>query len=103
MHWSSADGDPPIRITPSHLRVENTPIAVRGSCNVCGSPLFMKYHCRPDATSVVMGIMDDATVVGSMPAPKEHIFWGEKAAWFKIGGNDGLAKHEACLQKHPES
>ena len=55
----------------------------------------MKYHCRPDGTSVVMGIVDDASVVGDMPHAKEHIFLKEKAEWWRVPDDDGLARHEA--------
>lgn len=97
VHWSSPDPcvDPPIKQTPSRIFVEGTPIAIRGSCGNCGSPLFMKYHCRPDGTSIVMGIVDDHSVVGLMPKPKEHIFLREKAAWWRMPEDDGLARHDA--------
>lgn len=54
----------------------------------------MKYHCRPDGISVVMGIVDDSTVVGSIVKPKEHIFLGERAKWWNLADDDGLARHE---------
>ncbi|KAI3335884.1 Mss4-like protein [Ustulina deusta] len=56
-------------------------VAVRGWCPRCGTPLFMKYHCRPDGTSITMGLVDNKHVIGSLPAIKEHIFLGDKAAW----------------------
>lgn len=87
--------DAPIKQTPSRICVQGVPIAIRGSCGSCGTPLFMRYHCRPDGTSVVMGIVDDASVVGDMPHAKEHIFLQEKAAWWNVPGDDGLARHEA--------
>ena len=34
-------------------------IATRGWCPRCGTPLFMKYHCRPDGTNITMGLVDD--------------------------------------------
>lgn len=53
----------------------------------------MKYHCRPDGTSVVMGIVDDGSIVGKLPRPKEHIFLGEKAQWWNIPNEDSIARH----------
>lgn len=55
----------------------------------------MKYHCRPDGTSVVMGIIDDESIVGKLPRPKEHIFLKEKARWWDVADEDGLARHFA--------
>lgn len=53
----------------------------------------MKYHCRPDATSVVMGIVNDEDTVGIIVKPKEHIFLHEKALWWSTTEDDGLARH----------
>jgi len=53
----------------------------------------MRYHCRPDGTSVVIGLVDEASVVGQLPKPKEHIFLQEKAKWFSVYEDDGLARH----------
>lgn len=53
----------------------------------------MKYHCRPDGTSVVMGIVDEANLVGKVPTPKEHIFLEEKAGWWNVSSEDGIAQH----------
>lgn len=96
LQWtsSSTDKEPTIRITPSPALKWGPSIAVRGSCGECSSPLFMKYHCRPDGTNVVMGIMDNAQVMGSIPKPKEHIFISEKAIWWDLADGDGLARHE---------
>ena len=69
-------------------------MAVRGSCGHCGSPLFMKYHCEPDGIYVVMGIVDDSKVIGSIVKPEEHIFVGEKATWWDLADGDGLARYE---------
>ena len=55
----------------------------------------MKYHCRPDGTSVAMGIVDDASVIGKLPLPKEHIFLQEKAAWWELPRDDGIARYAA--------
>ena len=41
-----------------------------------------------------MGTVDDGTAVGEMVKPSEHIFLKEKAAWWSISGDDGLAKHK---------
>lgn len=41
-----------------------------------------------------MGIIDEASVVGSMPQPKEHIFLREKAKLFSVDRDDGLARHD---------
>lgn len=54
----------------------------------------MKYHCRPDGTSVVMGIVDDQHVTGSIPEPKEHIFLAEKVGWWDFTQRDGFARHD---------
>ncbi len=40
-----------------------------------------------------MGIVDEASVVGQLPKPKEHIFLQEKAKWFRVCEDDGLARH----------
>ena len=100
LQWTSSKPgvDPPIKEVPSHISIDGTPIAIRGSCSNCGSPLFMKYHCRPDGTSVVMGIVNDASIVGKIPYPKEHIFLREKAKWWDIRSDDGLAQHESFNQ-----
>ena len=95
LDWSnpSLDSDPPpIKLTASPVSEQNVSMAVRGSCGNCSSPLFMKYHCRPDGTSVVMGIVDDSKVIGSIVKPKEHIFVGEKAKWWELT-DDGVARH----------
>ena len=53
----------------------------------------MKYHCRPDGISVVMGIVNDEDVVGTFAKPKDHIFLDEKALWWNTTEDDGLARH----------
>jgi hypothetical protein len=70
-----------------------SPAAVRGSCPRCGTPLFMKYHCRPDGTSITMGLVDDASLVGRIPPVKEHIFLGEKSTWWDVPPDHGSARH----------
>lgn len=55
----------------------------------------MRYHCRPDGTSVVMGIVDDEQVVGTMPAVKEHIFLQEKSPWWPLSEGERWARHDA--------
>ena len=42
-----------------------------------------------------MGLVDDASVVGELPRAKEHIFLKEKAEWWNVPENDGMARHEA--------
>lgn len=69
-------------------------IAVRGYCRNCGTPLFMKYHCRPDGTSVPMGLIDDEQVFGTIRAPKEHIFLAEKARWWQLSETDEAEKYD---------
>ncbi|KUJ16111.1 uncharacterized protein LY89DRAFT_74967 [Mollisia scopiformis] len=69
-------------------------IATRGWCPRCGTPLFMKYHCRPDGTSITMGLVDDEHIVGSMPPVKEHIFLGDKAVWWNVPLDDGTARYQ---------
>lgn len=54
----------------------------------------MKYHCRPDGTSVNMGSVDESSVVGHIVRPKEHIFLGEKAGWWEVRLDDGLEHHK---------
>lgn len=88
--WSSSSSQ-----AETDIKLSASPIAIRGSCRRCGSPLFMKYHCRPDGTSVTMGIADEGTAVGAMVRPKEHIFLSEKAGWWEISESDGLERHEA--------
>ncbi|KAI1748109.1 Mss4-like protein [Xylaria castorea] len=68
-------------------------VATRGWCPRCGTPLFMKYHCRPDGTSITMGLVDNEHIAGSLPAVKEHIFLGDKAAWWNVPSDDGAAQH----------
>ena len=69
-------------------------IAVRGTCGACGTPLFMKYHCRPDGTSVTLGTVDEKTVMGKLPPLKEHIFLAEKADWWELASGDVATRHE---------
>ncbi|GAW19477.1 hypothetical protein ANO14919_089640 [Xylariales sp. No.14919] len=69
-------------------------IAVRGWCPRCGTPLFMKYHCRPDGTSIAMGLVDNEHIVGALPPVKEHIFLADKAEWWKVPPDDGIARHD---------
>ena len=68
-------------------------IATRGWCPRCGTPLFMKYHCRPDGTNITMGLVDDEHTIGSIPPVKEHIFLGEKAAWWNGPTDDGIPQY----------
>ncbi|KAI1738159.1 Mss4-like protein [Xylaria scruposa] len=68
-------------------------VAIRGWCPRCGTPLFMKYHCRPDGTSITMGLVDNEHIIGSLPAVKEHIFLGDKAAWWDVSSDDGAAQY----------
>ncbi|KAI0168939.1 Mss4-like protein [Hypoxylon sp. FL1284] len=84
LHGDLADG---IRLT------YYSDVAVRGWCARCGTPLFMKYHCRPDGTSITLGMVDDQHTVGTMPPLKEHIFLAEKAAWWNMPPHDGAARH----------
>ena len=97
LEWSSSPlgSDAPIKETPSRRLIQGCPIAIRGSCGKCGSPLFMKYHCRPDGTSIAMGIVDNPGVIGKMPQPTAHIFLKEKAEWWSLPDNDGLARYDS--------
>lgn len=52
----------------------------------------MKYHCRPDGTSVNMGILDNEGTRDTMPQPKEHIFLAEKSTWWRVD-DAGVNKH----------
>lgn len=100
LHWSttSPDGKLPLKITPSPISEQGVSMAVRGSCGDCGSPLSMKYHCYPDDTYVAMGTVDESKVVGSIVKPTEHMFLREKARWWELANDDGLAKHEGFDQ-----
>ena len=80
-----------IRIRASTIKIGGTPLAHRGSCRDCGSPLFMKYSCNPDHTSVALGIVDNDTIRGEVVKPKEHIFLKEKAMWWSVA-EDGAEK-----------
>lgn len=81
------------------MKLTHSATAVRGSCRDCGSPLFMKYHCRPDGTDVAMGIVDaddeGGNVLGEVEVPKEHIFWEKRLKWLDAGWDrDGLERCE---------
>lgn len=78
---------------PKGIKTTASDIAVRGSCRSCGTPLFMKYHCRPDGTSVTVGTIDDQSIVGTLPKLKEHIFLAEKAPWWDIAEDVSVARH----------
>ena len=95
LQWvsSSADRKPPIRITPSPDSKWGPSMAVRGACGECGSPLFMKYHCRPDGTGMVMGIVDNSGINGPIPPPKKHILLSDQASCWNLPQGDGLARH----------
>ena len=54
----------------------------------------MKYSCGPQYTSVAMGIVNDDSLKGNLPKPKEHIFLKEKASWWELDNRDGLLRHE---------
>nr|POE63255.1 hypothetical protein CFP56_04158 [Quercus suber] len=86
--WAGENGTgaPDIRLTASEL-------AFRGSCSTCSTPLFMKYHCRPDGTSIPMGLIDDASVVGTITPPKEHIFLCDQAKWLRRPEQDTIEHH----------
>ncbi len=64
-------------------------MAPHGSCD---SQLFTKYHCEPDSTYVVMGIVDDGKVVGSIVKPEEYIILGEKARWWNLAKYERFSK-----------
>ena len=59
-------------------------IASRGHCKRCGTPLWMRYHCRPDATYLPLGLVDEDSIVGEMPRPTAHIFVAEKVSWLPL-------------------
>ena len=99
---SAGEEEPLIKAIPSEFKRNNTPIAYRGHCGYCGSPLFMKYHCRPDVTSIAMGIIDNASVKGELPKPCEHIFLKEKACWWNLG-DDGLARYDGNPEEFDQS
>ena len=65
-------------IEPIHTEIKliHSSIAVRGFCQNCCSPLFMKYHCRPDLTRVALGTVDESSVVGGLKRVEEHVFFG---------------------------
>ena len=97
----TTESGPPFRTRPSHITKSGAPIGYRGSCNHCGSPLWMKYSCEPQHTSVAMGIVDDESVKGELPKPKGHIFLGEKASWWEMA-DDGLERWELYTKDFPQ-
>ena len=40
-----------------------------------------------------MGLVDDEHTIGSIPPVKEHIFLGEKAAWWNGPTDDGIPQY----------
>ncbi|KAL9046736.1 MAG: hypothetical protein Q9214_000501 [Letrouitia sp. 1 TL-2023] len=76
------------------MSLQRSPIAYRGACSDCSSPLFMKYHCEPSMISIPMGTMDDASVVGKLPVLSQHIFLSEKATWWDAPSDDKAARYE---------
>lgn len=79
---------------PPPINLQSSPIAYRGACSHCSSPLFMQYHCEPLTIGISMGTVDDASVVGKLPALSQHIFLSEKATWWDAPSDDKVARHE---------
>lgn len=95
LKWMSSTSGQSSSLPHGIKLIEFSDKAVRGFCSSCGTPLFMKYHCRPDGINVTMGIVDDEHTVGSLPPVKEHIFLKEKSIWWAVDDNDGLDKHQS--------
>lgn len=41
-----------------------------------------------------MGTVDDASVVGKLPAPSQHIFLSEKVTWWDAPSDDNVGRYE---------
>ena len=95
------DSEPPIKTKASHIQTLGVPLAQRAFCSNCGSPLWMKYPCDPQKTHIPLGIIDDDSVRGKLPKPKEHIFLKEKASWWELL-DDGLGRCETFGEPWPE-
>lgn len=90
-----------------------SPLAIRGFCATCHSPLFMKYHNRPERTDLCLGTMvvlsDDRgrardVRMGITDVVKEHIFWsGDGNAELWVAGDDGVKRTEGLGVEFEES
>ena len=79
---------------PEGIKTTASEMAVRGSCRSCDTLLYMKYHCRPDGTSVTIGTIDDDSIQGTLPKLKEHIFLAEKRPWWELSDSPSVARHD---------
>ena len=79
-------------LTAEILLTRSSKVGQRGTCKKCGSPLWMKYHCRPDGLSIPLGLIDRANDVGESMNPTEHIFLNSKVSWLPLP-DDGLERH----------
>ncbi|MCJ1475586.1 hypothetical protein MMC13_004249 [Lambiella insularis] len=81
---------------PDSLTLVSSPLATRGHCARCGSPVSMAYHCLPETVSVAVGTVD--AVEGGMGRLRvgSDIFVGKRAGWDggKEGGEDGRERWE---------
>lgn len=84
----SADASAGIRLNASEL-------CCRGFCQRCNSPLFMRYHCRPDATSIPLGLIDQVQDGHSVAPPVEHIFLEDRQTWLHIPLQAGVEMHQS--------
>ena len=61
-------------------RFTSSPGAVRISCRICGSPLFMEYDGEPDWTYVTLASLISAP----QPPPDRHFSYEENVSWFSV-------------------
>lgn len=53
----------------------------------------MQYKFQPEWISIAAGSIDEESVHGQLVGVSEHIFLGEKAAWFEVP-DDGAERFE---------
>ena len=53
----------------------------------------MMYKFQSERVYLTAGSIGEKSVKGVLVKPMEHIFLGEKAAWFEVP-DDGLRRHE---------
>lgn len=62
----------------SNITHKEEKLAVRGSCKLCASLIYMKYHSSAGETDVNMALCDDQSVVEKLQETTIHIFCEEK-------------------------
>jgi hypothetical protein len=60
----------------------------RAFCGLCGTPFLMKVDHQPETIDFSVATLDAPDAV----APRFHIFWGSRVAWFDPG--DALPRYE---------